>query len=139
MSPTARSLALLRKAGFLPAVVERWIPGANVRADLWHFGDVLAVHAASRAFVIVQVTTLGHLAARLAKARARPELGTWLAAGGQFEVHGWTLRNGRWACKRVAVRAGDLEAVAIALPPRQRRKPRDVTGDLFAGLDGPPE
>src|SRR4051794_39414780 len=108
MSPTARTLALLRREGYLPAVVERWIPRANVRSDLWGFGDVLAVHPGRRAFLIVQATTLPNLATRLTKSRARSELAQWLAAGGAFELHGWTRRNGRWACKRLALRAADL-------------------------------
>ncbi len=140
MTPTARTLALLRREGFMPAVVERWIPGANVRADLWRFGDVLAVHPGRRLFLIVQTTTLPNLAGRLAKARSQPELSQWLAAGGLFEVHGWTKRNGSWACKRVAVHPGDLAAEVLARPPRQRR-PRHVAGDLFAGISeaDPPE
>jgi hypothetical protein len=43
-----------------------------------------------------------HVANRLAKAKARPELRSWLAAGA-IEVHGWTKRGGKWRVKRVAV------------------------------------
>jgi hypothetical protein len=81
MTPTARTLSYLRGLGYLVAVVERWIPGACVRSDLWHFADVLAVHPRDRFFLLVQVTTAGHLPARLAKAKCRPELAAWLRAG----------------------------------------------------------
>lgn len=134
MSPTARTLHLLRREGYLPAVVERWLPGANVRQDLWGFGDVLAVHPVARAFLIVQATTLPNIASRLNKARALPALAAWLQAGGAFEVHGWVKCNGRWTAKRVAVRAEDLAGVIIARPPRRRRKPHHVPGDLFEDL-----
>ncbi len=33
MTPTARSLALLRRSGYLAAVVEKWIPRINRRRD----------------------------------------------------------------------------------------------------------
>src|SRR5438445_13003296 len=103
MSPTARSLAFLRRLGFTAAVVERWLPHVGVRSDLFGFADVLAVHARDRLFLLAQVTTAANTAARLAKARARPELLAWLKAGGVFEVHGWSKRGNRWAVRRVAV------------------------------------
>jgi hypothetical protein len=77
IGPTARTLA---------AVVERWIPRANVRKDFFGIGDVLAVHPRERAIVLVQATAAAHLAHRLAKARARPELALWLTPGGCIEV-----------------------------------------------------
>ncbi len=134
MSPTARTLAQLRSEGYLAAVVERWLPGANLRSDLWRFGDVLAVHPGRRAFLIVQTTSLPNVAHRLAKARRQAELGLWLKAGGFFEVHGWTRRNGRWACKRIVVHQGDLAAEVVQCPPRKRRRPRHEARRLFAGI-----
>ena len=82
MSPTARSLAILRRAGFIAATVEKWLPHAGVRQDLWGFADVLAVHPRDGVILLVQATTVAHVAARLAKARRRPELRAWLRAGG---------------------------------------------------------
>jgi hypothetical protein len=35
-------MALLRQAGCIAAPVERWLPAANKRSDVWGFGDVLA-------------------------------------------------------------------------------------------------
>ncbi len=132
MSPTTRSLALLRREGWLPAVVEKWLPRVNLRRDLWHFADLLAVHPGQRRFLLVQTTTLGNLAARLKKVKSRAEAGQWLAAGGLIEVHGWCLRNGRWCCKRVKLRADD--ATIIADPPRQRRRSKWQQMDLFNNL-----
>ena len=132
MSPTALSLRLLRREGWQPAVVERWLPRINLRQDLWHFADVLACHPRERRFLVVQVSSLGNLAGRLAKVRGRPEAATWLAAGGAIEVHGWALRNGRWHCKRVGIRPEDLAAVVITAPPRQRAPSRWQQGELYA-------
>ena len=39
MTPTAASLDLLRRSGFLCEVVERWLPKVNVRRDLFHERD----------------------------------------------------------------------------------------------------
>jgi hypothetical protein len=91
-SPTGRTLIYLRRAGFLVAVVESWIPHAHLRRDLFGFADVLAVHPRDRLFLLVQTTSIAHLAGRLKKAKRRPELAAWLRAGGLFEVHGWAQR-----------------------------------------------
>lgn len=135
MTPCARSLELLRRLGFLPAVVERWIPRVNVRSDLWHFGDILAVHSRDRIMLIVQATSLPNVAARLAKAKSRPELAAWLRAGGRFEVHGWTCKARRWHCKRVAIKPEDLATVVISPPPRRLRPRKGETqASLFSNL-----
>jgi hypothetical protein len=131
MTPTARSLAWLRRAGYLAAVVERWIPRAGLRSDLWHFADVLACHPRDRLFLLVQATSADHLAHRLRKARARPELALWLKAGGRFEVWGWFKRAGRWAVKRVAVRAQDLADVVLSAPRRRRPRKGERQRELF--------
>ncbi len=124
MTPTARSLALLARDGWLCAPVERWLPYANVRKDLWGFGDVLACHPRDGLFLIVQSTSADHVAHRLAKARGRPELALWLKAGGAFQVHGWAKRDGRWRCRVVEVRAWDLQPVEVQSLPRRRRRGR---------------
>jgi hypothetical protein len=124
MTPSARSLQLLRREGYLAGVVERWLPYVQRRADLFGFADLLAFHVRDQTFLLVQTTTLTNVAARLTKARARPELAAWLQAGGRFEVHGWHKRGGKWAAKRIAVNAEDLEPVVMSpVPGRQRRGP----------------
>ncbi len=129
MSPAARTLALLRKEGWQVAVVEKWLPHVHLRQDLWHFGDVLACHPKEKKFLVVQVTTVAHVAHRLAKAQARVELAVWLEAGGCFEVWGWALRNGRWHCKRVKVLA--QSETPITEVPKQQRRSRWKQGTLW--------
>jgi hypothetical protein len=134
-SPTARTLELLRRRGFTADVVERWLPHAGVRCDLFGFGDVLACHPRERVLLIVQATTAAHVAARLDKARDRPELGAWLQAGGAFQVWGWAKQGDRWRVKVVAVQAEDLAGVVVqALPKRRRTRHRQQ--ELFDALDG---
>jgi hypothetical protein len=121
LSPTARTLVWLRHAGFISGVVERWLPGVNLRSDLWGFADVLAVHPRERTFLLVQATTIANMASRLAKSRTRPELAAWLRAGGQFEVHGWVQRGSSWRLKIIGVRPDDLETTVVRRLPRRAR------------------
>jgi hypothetical protein len=131
MTPTARTLALLRREGYIAAVVERWLPVANVRRDLFDCIDVLGVKPGEPT-IGVQATTAGHVAHRLAKAKALPQLRTWLACGHVFEVWGWALRAGRWTVRRVAVRGEELQAVEMAPRPRPLRARRgERQGGLF--------
>jgi hypothetical protein len=121
---------LLRKSGYQCAMVERWIPRVNLRSDLWHFADVIAAHPIRREILLVQVTTLPNVGARLKKAKGRPELAGWLRAGGLFQVHGWAQRAGKWQVKVVAVQAEDLADVVVQALPRRGRTP--VQPELFA-------
>jgi hypothetical protein len=123
-TPTSRTLQLLRREGYLAETVEKWIPRIERRRDLFGFSDVLAVHPAARLFLLVQVTSLGHVADRLKKVQGRSETALWLRAGGRVEIHGWAQRGDRWTCKRVAVQAADLSAVVVAVRPRRCKSPR---------------
>ena len=94
MSPTARTLAHLRRLGFLADVCQRWLPRVNRHRDLFGIGDVLGIHSRGRAVLLVQCTRDGHVSDRLKRIRARPELSLLLAAGLAVEVWGWSLRAG---------------------------------------------
>jgi hypothetical protein len=131
MTPTARSLDYLRRAGYLAVVVERWLPKAEVRSDLWHFADLLAVHPRDKQFLLVQVTTAAHVSHRLAKAKRRPELAAWLRAGGRFEAHGWRQGAGRWELRRVEVTGADLAEVVLGAPRPRRQRRGERQGLLF--------
>jgi hypothetical protein len=74
-SPTSRSLQLLRRSGFVAEPCERWLPGANVRRDLFHVGDVIACHAVRRELLLVQATSLSNLSARLSPDYSCPQTG----------------------------------------------------------------
>ena len=54
MSPTGRTLKLLRDGGFLADVVEPWIPKLERRRDLFGGFDVLAVDVRERAVWFIQ-------------------------------------------------------------------------------------
>lgn len=115
-SPTQRSLELLRREGFIAAVVEKWNSFAGppdkrcvacgknaigVRQDLFGFADIIAVHPVSKLTVAVQTTSGSNLAARRTKLRASGEALVCMAAGWKIEVHGWSKRaSGRYEVNR---------------------------------------
>lgn len=101
MSPAARSTALLKAEGYAVDTVERWIPGARIRRDLFGLFDLLAIREGST--LAVQVTTGDHLADRRRKVLASPLLERVQAAGWRIELHGWAKRGNRWRCRREAL------------------------------------
>jgi hypothetical protein len=123
VSPTARTLRLLRRSGYVCDVCERWIAQAGVRRDLFGFIDVLAISRREPGILAIQATSLANVSARLAKAKSRPELKVWLQSA-RFEVWGWGKRGKHWQVRRVAVSAEDLEAVVVQQPPRRQRVAR---------------
>ena len=97
---TAR--AALQADGWTCQVVEHWNPFSRTRLDLFGCIDIIAVRASQSssfrgilehdgAILGVQCTTMDHLAARIAKAKAEPRLQAWLKAGGLFECYGWRV------------------------------------------------
>jgi hypothetical protein len=130
VTPVARSMKLLRAEGFIVATVERWLPRIERRSDCFGFGDLLACRPRDKAIVLVQVTTLPCLGARIKKAKGLPALGVWMRSGGQAVFHGWTRRAGKWRLKIVEINAGDLTAVVTSAPPR-RLPCRHLQGELF--------
>lgn len=129
-SPTSRSLTFLRKEGYLCDIVERWIIGANIRKDLFGFGDLLAVHRLDRSITIIQTTTLSNLSARIKKAKSLASLKVWLQSGGKVEFHGWAKdSDGKWIVRRVSVEGDEL--ISSELTPARRRKSRKPEPSLF--------
>jgi hypothetical protein len=127
MTPTARTLSELRRLGYLAAVVETWIPRIERRRDLFGIADVLAVHPRDKAVLLVQATSAGHVQDRLRRVQARPETAVLLRAGLAVEVWGWRRLDGRWHCRRVAVRPGDLAAVVLSRLGRRRKQKEQPT------------
>jgi hypothetical protein len=124
-SPTALTLDRLCRSGYYVSVCERWIPRANLRKDLFGFGDIVAIDRRQPGLLLVQCTSTGHVADRLTKAKGRPELAAWLKAGGRFQVWGWHHQAGRGEVRIVEVTGEDLSTGAVTGPTRRRgRRPR---------------
>lgn len=94
---TARTLALLRKRGYLCQPVEQWNAHAMKRRDLWGFGDVLALRGAET--LLVQCTSGSNVSARISKIETHENFRAVLDAGWLVVVHGWVKRKGRWQCR----------------------------------------
>jgi len=100
MSPTARTLAKLRKEGWLAWVVEKWIPQTRKRSDLFGFIDVLAIRGDET--LGVQSTSRGNVSSRVTKITEHEHVAAVRAAGWAVHVHGWAkMANGRWDCRVV--------------------------------------
>jgi hypothetical protein len=97
-SPTQLSLAKLREEGYIVDVVERWIPGANIRKDLYGFIDILALKG--KETLAVQTTSAGNMSARCKKIADHENVGAVREAGWTIHVHGWHQDDKRkWHCK----------------------------------------
>lgn len=100
-SPTQRSLKLLRDRGYRADVVEKWIPGANIRKDLFGFIDVIAIKDGET--LAVQSTSDNNVAARITKIEDSDALADVRDAGWNIHVHGWRKVKNRWQCREVDV------------------------------------
>jgi carbonic anhydrase len=101
-SPTARSLKVMRERGYLADVVEKWIPGANIRKDLYGFIDILCIK--DNEIVGVQSTSGDNVAARCTKIAEHPNVDAVRKAGIKLVVHGWRKNSkNRWVLREVDV------------------------------------
>jgi hypothetical protein len=110
MTPTQRTLELLRSEGWLCTKIEYWNPWAKMRVDGFGWIDILAIQ--DGCIMGVQTTTSTNLAARLKKAKALAAFRHWLQAGGKAQFHGWKQSgNGRrlWQPRIVNVALEDLD------------------------------
>jgi hypothetical protein len=89
-SPTQRSLKLLRDAGYICHIVEKYNSFTRTRNDCYGFGDILACKASQNGSQLVQTTSRANLNARINKILAIPEAVVWLRAGNGILVHGWS-------------------------------------------------
>lgn len=87
MTPTARTLAWLRKEGYTAAVVEKWNCHTRIRQDLFGFADVLAFRQGE--WLLVQATSGSNTSSRVAKITANDTAKVWIDSGGRILVVGW--------------------------------------------------
>jgi hypothetical protein len=116
MTPTNRSLQLLRKEGKVAECVERWNAFARTRKDLFGFIDVVALDPESNATWAIQCTTTGNLSARVRKiiGECRENARKWIECGGRIEILGWAKRGPRggrkrWVPSRREITLADLD------------------------------
>ena len=90
-SPTSRTLAYLRKQGYIAQVVEKFNYFTKQRKDLFNVIDIVAVHPDYIGVLGVQVTSRAHIPERVQKVKEEPIMKFWLDAKNRLEVHGWGL------------------------------------------------
>lgn len=117
-SPTQRSLAHLRKAGLICAIVEHFNVHCGIRQDLYGWIDILALDPVTGELTAVQTTSGPNVAARIDKIRAWPHLQAWLLRH-RAVVHGWSKKGPRgkrklWALREVDLSYPDLVEVDAA-------------------------
>ena len=98
-SPTERTLRALRKDGWVPAVVEKWIPQARRRQDLFGFIDIIAIKGTNT--LAVQATSYSNVSARVTKIQQHENLPHVLAAGWVVQVWGWRKVKSRYQARVV--------------------------------------
>jgi hypothetical protein len=100
MTPTQRSLAHLRAAGWQVAIVEHWNPFARIRQDLFGVLDLLAVR--DGVTLGVQTTSGSNVSVRVKKIAESETVPALREAGWLLHVHGWRkAANGRWVLREV--------------------------------------
>lgn len=100
MSPTQRTLAELRKRGYMASVTERWNPFAKIRQDLFGIIDVLAVGNGET--VAVQCTSGSNLSSRLKKIADSDATPILRKSGWRILAHGWRKNSaGKWVLREV--------------------------------------
>jgi len=140
-SPTARSLAELRKRGWIAQVVEQHLPFPKpfgTKRDLFGVIDIVAIVPAvpspspgddalwPGSILGIQATsalTGGNHAARRDKILAEVRAKAWVEAGGRLELWSWSKRGDRGKQKRWALRVEVFtrESWEAEIPPAFRR------------------
>jgi len=99
-SPTQRTLAELRKRGYLAAVVEKWNMHAKIRQDLFGLIDVIGLGDGET--IAVQCTTAAHIADRVQKIADSDKVDMIRKAGWKIVVQGWRKDStGHWIVREV--------------------------------------
>ena len=108
ISPTQRTLKLMRSEGYTCAIVEHYNQWANIRQDLYGFIDIVCLRGDNRGILGIQTTSTGNINARIKKIQANPIYILWLQCGNQIEVQGWSKKGKKgkvkhWTVKRVPI------------------------------------
>ena len=103
MTSTKLSSDYLEKDGWMCGVVERWIPQAKRRIDLFGFLDMVCIKK-GQPMLGIQATASGNATARIRKITDSESAKLWLSCGYLIEVHDWVKR--KKSNKRILKRYG---------------------------------
>jgi hypothetical protein len=99
VSPTQRSLAKLRKEGYLCGIVEKVIPKCFIRKDLFGFIDILAIK--ENEILGVQSTSRVNFSTRVKKILENENYEIVKKSGIRIVVHGWGKIKSGMDCKEI--------------------------------------
>lgn len=115
MTPTSRTLKLIRNEGKIAAVVEHWNAFTRQRKDLLGFIDIVALDTSEKCTWGIQCTSTGNMSARIQKIlnECRDNAKAWLSAGNKIEVIGWSKKGEKgkrktWQSKRKEITLEDF-------------------------------
>jgi len=87
LSPTQRTLKLMRDRGYTCFIVEYWHHFSRQRRDLFGFIDLLCL--GENEVIGVQTTSYSNVSARVKKIAEHENVGAVRKAGVRILVHGW--------------------------------------------------
>jgi hypothetical protein len=95
MTPTSRTLKLLRSEDKVAGISEHWNCFTNQRKDLFGFIDIVAL--GDKQTWGIQCTSTGNISARIKKitTECRELALAWLKAGNLIEVIGWSKKGAK--------------------------------------------
>lgn len=93
MTPTSRSLKYLKELGYTCQVVEKFLPFAKVRVDLFGGIDIVAIKEGIPGILGIQATSTGNINARVKKLQEIEALALWKRCGNSLQVWGWGLKG----------------------------------------------
>jgi hypothetical protein len=98
MSATEKSLALMRKRGFICAIVEHFNPWVKIRQDLWGIADIECYDPSGEhtGVTYVQTTTGSNHSSHKKKILESKHIRGLLACSNSFELHSWKKYKNRW-------------------------------------------
>ena len=111
MSPTARSLKLLRSHGYTAEVVEHFNHYTKQRKDLFGFVDIVAINGSG--FLAIQATSASNQSSRMKKIAVEPKAAEWLLAGGRIFVHGWRKKKVKRGGKAFRYECNEIEVTQV--------------------------
>ena len=121
MSPTQRALAHCRQQGWTAQVVEKWIPQAKKRVDLFGVIDLVVLDGAGGGPIGLQVTSGSGHSARRRKALEEPRLREWLASPARFWLWSFSKRGAQgkrklWTLRHEEITLRELDEFARSHP-----------------------
>lgn len=113
MSPTARSLKIMRERGYKAFTTSYWNSFAKKRIDFAGFADIVCFGKKERGCTAVQATSTSNILSRYNKIVGSINAEEWLLGENKILVHGWGKKGKKgkrkvYTLKEMVVTAADF-------------------------------